>query len=153
MDIFLHVEKKRNSCLSFAHSSPFCTQDSNVNQEMMIIPSQSQNVLIISSSPFVSFRVTHSQLKTCPLDSSGFDFLRANSAGRRDEQCSRDCAMSPIVHLSSGRACSSSVNGPCLVRVSSSTLAQEESSTATKGVKKGKSTRKRIQYFGLEVFK
>lgn len=44
--------------------------------------------------------------------------------------------MSSIVHLSSGRACSSSVNGPCLVRVSSRTLAQEESSTATKGEKK-----------------
>lgn len=43
--------------------------------------------------------------------------------------------MSSIVHLSSGRACSSSVNGPCLVRVSSSTLAQEESSTATRGEK------------------
>lgn len=43
--------------------------------------------------------------------------------------------MSSMVHLSSGRACSSSVKGPCLVRVSSSTLAQEESSTATKGEK------------------
>lgn len=80
----------------------------------------------------------YSQLKTCSLDSSGFDFLSAVSAGRRDEHCSRDCAMSSIVHLSSGRACSSSVKGPCLVRVSSSTLAQEDSSMATKGERKTK---------------
>ena len=65
-----------------------------------------------------------------------FDFLSASSAGRRDEHRSRDCAMSSIVHLSSDKACSSRVNGPCLVRVSSSTLAQEESSVATKGEKK-----------------
>ena len=65
-----------------------------------------------------------------------FDFLSASSAGKRDEHRSRDCAMSSIVHLSSGRACSSRVNGPCLVRVSSSTLAQEESSVATKRKKK-----------------
>lgn len=103
---------------------------------MMIFPGQSQHVLITSSSPFGSFRVIYSQLKTCSLDFSGFDFLSASSAGKRDEQCSRDCAMSSIVHLSSGRACSSSVNGPCLVRVSSSTLAQEDSSMATKGGEK-----------------
>lgn len=100
--------------------------------QIMILEGPGQNVLIASSFPLVSLKVIDLQLKTFSLDSSGFGFLRANSVGRRDEQCSTDCAMASMVHLSSGRACSSRVNGPCLVRVSSSTLAQEDNSTATK---------------------
>lgn len=99
----------------------------DTNQEM-ILPGRPHSVLTASSSLFVSLRVIYPQLITWSLELSDFSFLNVSSSGRRDVQRSRDCSMSSMVHLSSGRACCASVKGPCLVRVSSSTLAQEESS-------------------------
>lgn len=73
-----------------------------------------------------------SQLTAVSSGCSVLNFLWDGSPGRRDMQCSKDRAISSIVHLSSWSACSSSVNGPCLVRVSSCMLAQVESSTVQK---------------------
>lgn len=123
-----HSETLRHLAKTWRSVWAFLGQVRIYTNPEMILPGRAQSVLTVSSSLFVSLRVMYPQLKAWSLDGSDLDFLNVSSSGRRDVQRLRDCAMSLMVHLSSGSACCASVKGPCLVRVSSSTVAQEESS-------------------------
>lgn len=64
-----------------------------------------------------------------PVQVSGVPQVSASGSSESEQGC-RERRMCSSVHCSSGKACSSRVNWPCLVRISSFTWAHEDSAAA-----------------------